>query len=120
MKREQKDLPTGQELIPCYYTAQNDNANEKIDESEDYSAGENDNQKTDVANEVGITDQTNGSFRQSGDKKVQLSLSANTMRACGAVPSVRSLHTLPNMTVNTINISNGRMRAQATSMTVCL
>jgi hypothetical protein len=54
------------------------------------------------------------------ENRNQGSMPAKTMMGYGAPPSLGSLASRPNITVNTTIVRNGRTTAQATPMTVCL
>ena len=54
------------------------------------------------------------------EKKVHGSMPANTISAYGAWPSLGSLASLPNTTVKTTIVRNGRTTAQATPRAACL
>jgi hypothetical protein len=67
---KQQDLPSREKLIPDHHADQDDKTYEEVDESDDHGGGGNNEPgKIDLADEVGVVDQTSRSFREGGGKK---------------------------------------------------
>jgi hypothetical protein len=67
---QKQDLPAGKELIPDHHADKNDKTDQKIDECDYHGGSGNDKPgKIDLADEVGVIDQTARSFREGGRKK---------------------------------------------------
>jgi hypothetical protein len=67
---KKQDLPSWEELIPDHHADQNDKTDEEVDEGDNHGGGGDDKPgEIDLADEVGVVNQTARRFRKSGGKK---------------------------------------------------